>query len=209
LVFSPDLSHFTGTFPDMRLSILPLAYELAGRLGRAAPIIFGSYSARTVLACTVTLWLLSFAICKKTLWRDPHTAFFREDGAYGRHYSIFRQAEARLFIEEAQAGSQSSNANRTRAAPVICAAITTFKRDGVQYLNDTVGSMLAGLSDEERSVLDVYVLFAHVDSTVHPNWNAKWLDTVDHWAGYNVSEEQLKHIQELETTENFYEKGIL
>ena len=68
--------------------------------------------------------------------------------------------------------------------------------------------MLAGLTDEERNALEVHLLFAHVDSRVHPDWERQWLGTLDQWGTYNVSKEDLSHIQELETAQNFYAKGV-
>lgn len=68
--------------------------------------------------------------------------------------------------------------------------------------------MLAGLTSEERNTLHVRLLFAHADSTVHQDWNRPWLDTLDHWSTYNVSQEDLDHIQELETAQDFYAKGV-
>jgi hypothetical protein len=161
--------------------------------------------ASKTLACATFIWLLVFATCKQLLWRDPHAAFFSENGVYDLKYSSLRQAEAQKFFQDVETKVQPKTAQQ---APVICAAITTFKRDGRQYLNETVGTMLAGLTTEERSLLDVRLLFAHADGTVHPDWDSRWLDTVDHWSGYNVSQEDLTHIQELEQTQNFYAKGV-
>jgi hypothetical protein len=165
-------------------------------------------SAGITLACTTILWLSIFAACKHLLWRDPHTAFFSEDGVYDLDYSSYRQAEAHEFIAQADAKAHNQTDTPRPATPSVCAAITTFNRHGRQYLNGTVGSMLAGLTDEEREELEVRVLFAHVESSVHPDWNARWLDTLDHWGTYNVSDKDLGHIQELENAQNFYAKGV-
>lgn len=121
-----------------------------------------------VLAGTAILWLSLFAACKQLLWRDPHAAFFSENGVYDLDYSSYRRSEAHEYMDQAHLGDHNSKGEAARLPPVICAAITTFNRNGRQYLNETVGSMLAGLTEEERSVLDVRLLFAHADSTVHP-----------------------------------------
>jgi hypothetical protein len=160
------------------------------------------------LACTAIIWLSIFVACKHLLWRDPHTAFFSEDGVYDLDYSSLRQAEAHEYIAQAEAGAHNQTETPRTGTPSICAAITTFNRNGRQYLNETVGSMLAGLTDEERNELEVQLLFAHVDSTVHPDWDAKWLDTLDQWSTYNVSDQDLSQVQEWETAQNFYAKGV-
>ena len=165
-------------------------------------------SAGITLACTAILWLSIFAACKQLLWRDPHTAFFSEEGVYDLDYSSFRQAEAHEFIAQANSGAHNRTHISGISSPSICAAITTFNRNGRQYLNETVGSMLAGLTDEERNELEVQLLFAHVDSTVHPDWNARWLEAMDQSGTYNVSREDLSRVQEWEAAQNFYAKGV-
>ena len=87
--------------------------------------------------------------------------------------------------------------------------MTTFHRPGRQYVNESIGSLLAGLTAEERSVLDLRLLFTHTEPSVHPDWNTTWLDLVDGWAGYNVSEEAMKSLLQWEAESNFYAKGVL
>ncbi|TKA30185.1 hypothetical protein B0A50_02904 [Salinomyces thailandicus] len=170
--------------------------------------IANSTAGRT-LACTLLAWLLVFVVCKHLLWRDPHSAFFSEDGVYDLGYSRVRQAEAREFIEQAEVDSSLADRNGTQSGlPVVCAGITTFKREGTNYLNETVGTMLAGLTHEERSALDVRLLFAHVNPNVHVDWDRSWLRVVNHWSGYNVSETELNQIREWENAPNYYAKGV-
>jgi hypothetical protein len=57
--------------------------------------------------------------------------------------------------------------------------MVTVKRNKVQYLNDTIGSMLVGLTPEERSAIDVRLLFADFDASIHPEWNELWLKKLD------------------------------
>ncbi|KAI7553731.1 hypothetical protein KC331_g1030 [Hortaea werneckii] len=174
--------------------ILDLANSTAGR----------------ALACTVLIWLLIFASCKQLLWRDPHAAFFREDGVYDLGYSKTRQEEAHEYIDRAGGddGAFAAPGGNAKQPPVVCAAVTTFKREPINYLNETVGTMLEGLTSEERSALDVRLLFAHVDPTIHVDWNRSWLKAVDHWSGYNVSDAQLDQIREWEDGPNYYAKGV-
>lgn len=173
--------------------ILDLTNSLAGR----------------TLVFAIVLWLLIFAICKKFLWRDPHAAFFSEDGVYDLGYSLTRQSQAHEFIDRANSESSAPSRKDSTSSPVICAAITTFNRHGRQYLNETVGSMLASLTAEERTALDVRLLFAHADSALHPDWNKSWLNSLNAWGGYNVTRQEMDHIKELEQKQNFYEKGVL
>jgi len=94
--------------------------------------------------------------------------------------------------------------------PEICAAFVTVRRDGKQYIDVAVGSMLEGLTDEERSKLYSYVFFANTDPAVHPTWDKPWLrNAVDAALSYNVSESTMEHLRELEEKRDFYAKGVL
>jgi hypothetical protein len=81
-----------------------------------------------------------------------------------------RGQEALDFLE-----SSSSSTRTISSDPVICAAVVTVRRDNVQYLNTTIGTMLAGLSQEERSAVHARLLFADTDPQVHPDYGRQWL----------------------------------
>jgi hypothetical protein len=123
-----------------------------------------------VLLFTTIIWLLTFAYCKKHFWRDPHSAFFDSSTVYKQGYSSVRGQEALDFLE-----SSSSSTRTISSDPVICAAVVTVRRDNVQYLNTTIGTMLAGLSQEERSAVHARLLFADTDPQVHPDYGRQWL----------------------------------
>lgn len=180
----------------------------ARTLPRIAFDVANSTPGRT-LAATLVAWLLLFGLCKQLLWRDPHSGFFSEEGVYDLGYSTVRQREAHTYIEEAEVNdAASAPTGPQKPPPVVCAALTTFKRDPTNYLNETVGSMLIGLTSEERSALDVRVLFTHVNPTIHVDWNKSWLRILDHWSGYNVSAQELDQIREWEDAPNYYAKGV-
>ena len=84
-----------------------------------------------------------------------------------------------------------------------------MKRKRVDYLNDTIGSMLVGLTDEERAVVNVQLLFADPDPAQHPEFNKTWLHVVDHWSRYNVSDEQLEQIRKWKKADQIQEKATL
>lgn len=79
----------------------------------------------------------------------------------------------------------------------------------MQYLNTTIGTMLAGLSQEGRSAVHARLLFADTDPQVHPDYRRQWLERLDHVETYNVSSNTLAHLRALEDAQNFYEKGVL
>src|ERR1700748_55237 len=99
---------------------------------------------------SLLLWLTAFALCKRSFWRDPHSAFFKSDHVYEMRYSSYRKAEAGKLIEaNNDTAYQSEPKPLLDSNPIICAAYVTVNRP-TNYLNDSIGSMLEGLYPEER-----------------------------------------------------------
>ncbi|PNS14502.1 Bifunctional protein GAL10 [Sphaceloma murrayae] len=179
-----------------------IAQAAAGRL-----VQFVNSTAGRVLACTAVAWLFSFAVCKQLLWRDPHSAFFSSDGVYDLGYSTIRQEEAHRYMDVVVKNGTERETTKAKD-PLVCAVYTTFQRDGRQYLQEAIGSMLVGLTQEEREAVDLRLLFAHVESQKHDDWNATWLGTLDAWTGYQGTEDELRLVREWEEGRNFYAKGV-
>lgn len=94
--------------------------------------------------------------------------------------------------------------------PTICVSFATVKRDGYDYFEASVGSLLEGLDPRERSALCLNILFRDTDPSRNPSWGQKRTDRlVDKTGSYDASEEEFSHLQELEKARNFHEKGIL
>ena len=161
-----------------------------------------------MLLLTVILWLSACIFCKHQYWRDPHSAFFSSEHVYDLQYSLHRQEEADAFIKHAtETGNMLS---KSKGTPDICAAFVTVKRENVQYVDEAIGSLLAGLTIDEREKLFVAVLFADTETAIHPSWQQPWLlNAVDKVSGYNVSNEVMKHLKVWEKERNFYRKGVL
>lgn len=164
------------------------------------------------LIASLVLYLGAFSYCRQRFWRDPHSAFFQSETVYDLHYSLARQAEVQRFIQRANTSDPATQERflRAQADPLLCAAITTVRREPVQYLADAVGSLLEGLYPEERTALYSYILFANTEPSVHPDWNATWTaGLVDAAETYNVTHEELEHLRKVEEDRNFYVKGVL
>ncbi|KAK6002037.1 hypothetical protein QM012_002527 [Aureobasidium pullulans] len=155
------------------------------------------------LGLTAVLWLLALFYCKHKFWRDPHSAFFDSSTVYDQGYSLVRSEEGLQFLSAA-----SSRADESSLDPVICAGIVTVRRDPVQYLNKTIGSMLAGLTVEERSALHIRLLFAESEPQMHPDYHQRWLGQLESAETYVITGESLEHLRELEKARNFFEKGV-
>ncbi|KAA8565131.1 hypothetical protein EYC84_010879 [Monilinia fructicola] len=97
----------------------------------------------------------------------------------------------------------------------MCIAYVTIKRDmqdrneGRQYIDAALGTMVDGLSEEERRRLWIYVLFADLDPSVHPLWEEEWLGrVVDEYGGYKLSDEKKMWLGDLMAQKEWQIKGV-
>ena len=141
------------------------------------------------------LFLLQY--CRASSYDDPTSYFFNPTKAFAPGYSAQRQEEASSFL------GNSSNLPFKRIVntetPKLCIGIATVARENVSYLHLSTGSLLHGLTHEERQQIELKVLFAHSDPGKHPNWNSPILASiVDEMLDYGDSFSSQKYIQELE-----------
>ena len=194
-----------------RLHLLPRLLIRHLQTGPLAPTL------RALLASLLT-YLLAFSYCSHTFWRDPHSAFFRSERVYDLHYSLLQRSRAQEFLGAANTTIEDADATgaggkRTfklaGAEPVLCAAFVTVARE-TNYFAEAVGSMLEGLTDQEREQLYLFVLFADTQSDKHPSWQEPWLRrVVDAAEPYKISDADLARVREAEEKRNYYVKGVL
>ncbi|RAL59417.1 hypothetical protein DID88_006791 [Monilinia fructigena] len=83
------------------------------------------------------------------------------------------------------------------------------RNEGRQYIDAALGTMVNGLSEEERRRLWVYVLFADMDPSVHPLWGEECLGrVVDEHGGYELSDEKKMWLGDLMTQREWQIKGV-
>lgn len=166
--------------------------------------------AAKLLLTAGVVYFLVFQFCRIRYWRDPHSAFFSIDNVFEWKYSLLREHEARHFTGIYNAPSDEGlESARGGDSPWMCAALATVKRDKDDYFEASVGSLLGGLDPRERKALHLSIFFANTDPSLHPSWQQKWVDRVaDSVSTYNVTEDEFRHLQDLEQTSNFYEKGV-
>jgi hypothetical protein len=177
-----------------------------------------TFPAVRVLLFATIVWLTLFGLLKERLWRDPRSGFFDPAKAYDLHYSAIRQEQARAWIAE-QDQIRVPDHGRSKLylssssipePAAICVGLVTCNRPGRQYLNETIGSMLEGLTADERKALNVRLLFAHSDPSVHPDWDQNWLRGIDAWSGYeNLTLSETRRLRRAERERNFYVKGVM
>ncbi|EME77406.1 uncharacterized protein MYCFIDRAFT_191517 [Pseudocercospora fijiensis CIRAD86] len=160
--------------------------------------------------------LLAFAMlygiallqARKAARRDPTSLFFDPDLGFERLYTAQREAEAHAFIDKwnAMRPYEAKSANQS-----ICIGIPTAQRANASYFETTVGSILAGLSPEERSELYVLPFIAHLDPQKHPAYQTSWLHgATDDVLIYNLERKERNYVAHLEKSEkNHHKKSLI
>ncbi|KAK5682089.1 hypothetical protein LTS10_005214 [Elasticomyces elasticus] len=143
-------------------------------------------------------------------YRDPGSVFFDKTRAYEQRYSQYRKAETEQAIDQYSSLEPEDGHGKAGPNATLCIGISSVKRQHSQYLETTVGSILHGLTAEERADLFVSVLIAETDPQEHPSWSQDgWMSkAVDDMHTYNVSAQEKQYLQDLEETASFSEKGI-
>lgn len=156
----------------------------------------------------IALYLCVAQYCRWQYYRDPTSYFFDPQRGYTEGYSSVRRQEANRFIT-----SVSSNTyNQTRASPTpkFCLGVNSVARENVRYFPTSVGSLLDGLTTEERQEIYLVLFLAHTDPTTHPAYFELWLTNVaDKVLTYSLLEDQLKHIQNLERERGLFREKAL
>jgi hypothetical protein len=111
---------------------------------------------------------------------DPSSYFFNVKIGYQRRYTSVRVKEVRDFITKSQNAKSQDAKSQPKASsdPSICLAIPTVQRNGTMYFDLLVGSILDGLSNEERMDIIVLPFIANIDPHAHHAYNETWLHTL-------------------------------
>jgi hypothetical protein len=142
-----------------------------------------------------------FQYCRISYYRDPTSYFFDATRAYAPGYSDRRKNEAAAFVQD------ELHLPRRRlssdATPKLCVGIASIAREGVQYLHYSTGSVLHGLSEEERQEIVFIALLAHTNSSKHPDADSVWLpNAADQVLDYSAPFEKEEYVQSLEGNKN-------
>ncbi|KAJ5116946.1 hypothetical protein N7456_001294 [Penicillium angulare] len=146
--------------------------------------------------------LLLYARAKGS--RDPGSVFFDPWTGYDQSYSRARIEEGDSYIQKIDDLDDHDIHEIWKASekPQLCVGIATVSRElkGKQYFRNTVGTLLDGLSEVERS--QIYLIFfpAHSEPSDHPDFRQPWFNALpDRILLYNDSAEiDIDHIRTLE-----------
>nr|OQO21067.1 hypothetical protein B0A51_14906 [Rachicladosporium sp. CCFEE 5018] len=139
--------------------------------------------------------------------RDPGSWFFNPELGYAQRYSATRQRQAERYIA---AAADVPPFHRDRDAARLCVGVPSIARDGPRYLRTTIGSLLSGLTQDERDGIHLIVFIPHTDPAVHPAYHEAWLTNLaNDVLLYNLTKAELAHVAELERDHGLHrEKGL-
>lgn len=158
-------------------------------------------STKWIIAIFATAYLTTLLYFHHASWRDPTSMFFDRSAAYDTKYTDVRFEQSEAFIFDATR-SHSAFANNSRSGsitPDICIGIPSVARAGARYLRTAVGSLLEGLTEDERARIHLKVFIANTDPTIHPAYNETWLhDLIDELLLYDLPDDELDWLDHLE-----------
>lgn len=156
------------------------------------------------LSKAVALWalitgIILIAVINSVSARDPTSVFFDPKTGYQPSYSDFRRRQAIDFISGHNATESLEHPRVEKKEQTLCVGIPSIGRGGAQYMIATIGSLLEGLTPEERSDMFLVVFIAHTDPSTHPLYGEPWLHQLtDHVLTYNLDEREMQVVRTME-----------
>jgi hypothetical protein len=158
-----------------------------------------------ILATFSILYLILIQYCRTANYRDPTSKFFDPARAYKHIYSQARIKEADLFILSQQ--PRPTAIVNSALTPVLCIGVATVARRGDQYVRRTIGSLLEGLSEQERGAIYLNLFLAHTDHIKHPVFGEKRIETLPNKV-LEYRKSDIGRVQEWETNGWYRNKTI-
>ncbi|KAJ4374733.1 hypothetical protein N0V83_001809 [Neocucurbitaria cava] len=173
---------------------------------RRLPSMYFSTRLTTAIAAVVGIIFL-YTITSISA-RDPTSIFFNPSKGYAPRYSTVRRQQAEAFITAFNPASVVKAGDEKQRK--LCVGIPSFKREDAQYLPDALGSLLEGLTPEERQEIYLMVFIAHSKPATHPSYNEEWLSGLaDKVLTYDFGADRLQYIVDMENKGGkFDEKGL-
>ncbi|EUC46840.1 hypothetical protein COCMIDRAFT_57926, partial [Bipolaris oryzae ATCC 44560] len=142
---------------------------------------------------------------------DPTSIFFNASNAYTPRYSALRYQQATAYVSTYNYTSSASLLGSKDSNKKLCVGIPSVARHGPQYLLGAIGSLLDGLTVDERSDVYLMVFIPHSDPKAHPAYGETWLsgltDRVLTYEGLDAKE--MAHVRKMEAQGGaFKEKGL-
>lgn len=156
----------------------------------------------------LAFWLVALFQYYSISTHDPSSAFFSENHGYDKAYSFTRESEALSFI--ANASDSPTATSPPPSKPSLCLGVATVARPNTQYITHTIGSLLEGLTPEERAQIHFIFFVAHTDPQVHPVYQEAWTRTLpDTQLTYiGLPAAQMAELRKWEQEKDYRSKGL-
>lgn len=150
-----------------------------------------------LIAGFLVSYLIAWEYARFVSARDPTSYFVDPDIAYGQKYTAHRIEQSNAYI----AHTKTAGVKNAADPPYLCIGIVTVQRKGARYFKTAMGSLLDGMSTDERKEVELITYVANTDPKTHMAWNETWLrdvsDKVVTMEGA-MSDDLKKHFAELE-----------
>ncbi|KAK5169801.1 uncharacterized protein LTR77_005779 [Saxophila tyrrhenica] len=167
-------------------------------------LVFHLTPHRIALLTFLAFYLILICDVRHWSWRDPGSYFFNPEHAFDRVYSLRRETEAENYITASSAtGAGNHHVAKAGPSPSLCVGVPTVQRDGTRYFRRALGSVLEGLTVQEREDLFVMPFIVNVDPEQHEAYNEPWLEKlVDQVLTYkDAGDEAVGRVKELMATD--------
>ncbi|KAF2846691.1 integral membrane protein-like protein [Plenodomus tracheiphilus IPT5] len=165
------------------------------------------FSARLVTAIAVFVAFVFMYIVNSVSARDPTSVFFNPRKGYAPRYSAIRRQEADAYTSSYNPATVvKAGDEKTRK---LCVGIPSYNRQQAENLQAAVGSLLQGLTPEERQEIYLMVFLPHSNPSHHPAYSEKWLsELTDEVLTYEYGFDRMQYIRDMETQGRVHEKSL-
>lgn len=109
----------------------------------------------------VVVYLFAVLYVRHITYLDPGSLFFNPTLAYTRRYSEVRRQQADEYIRSATKATFPKLLRPSSRSPDLCVGVAGLIDDPARYLETNIGSLLEGLTGDERDRIHVSVFLAH------------------------------------------------
>lgn len=169
-------------------------------------------SPRLLISLTFCLfWIASIIWYYSYSTHDPSSFFYSKYYGHEKIYSLIREQEAEAYISAVDTvAGDAPGLHIPSSNPLLCLGVATVARPDKQYIRATVGSILDGLTDEERAQIHFTFFIAHTNTSVHPSARESWTKSVPDTAlSYDgLDEKKILQIMQWEKDHDYISKGL-
>lgn len=166
----------------------------------------------TLIIGSAVFYLLILCLVQPWSSRDPTSWFFDAETAYKPRYSVLRRQQSEAFLHHVvKSGSAQPKFDPHQSSDAICVGIATVARKNGEYFRTSMGSLLEGLSVQERKNIYLVPFFANSEPSVHPAYGETWLEELaDQVLTYNQTDHDVyDHVLDMDNYDKeFKEKPL-